>query len=101
MEPEYVSDREEVVQRPERHRRKGLRFVRSALHTLADPPFFALLTFSCIYVLFVGLCVIWVLCGSSKATSGATPPSVMVSNIISTVSSANWAQVDCRKGQLS
>ena len=77
MEPEPVADLE-VMQRPERRRREGRRFVRSALHSPDDPPFFVFLTFSCIYVCYVGLCVLWVLMGLTKLHCGATPPSVMV-----------------------
>ena len=39
-----------------------------ALHTLDDIPFFVLLMFPFICVFYVGLCVLWFLCGSSKAT---------------------------------
>ena len=39
---------EEVTQGPERTRHEGQRFVRSALHTPGDPPFFEPFTFSCI-----------------------------------------------------
>ena len=51
--------------------------VRSALHSPDDPPFFVFLTFSCIYVCYVGLCVLWVLVGPAKLHCGATPPSLM------------------------
>ena len=66
MEPDPAADLE-VMQRPER-------LVRSGLHSPDDPPFFVFLAFSFIHVCYVGLCVLWVLCASSKAT----PPSVMV-----------------------
>ena len=56
-------------------------FFPSALHLPHDPPFFVLLTFStfsCIYVCYSGLCIVWVIVGLAKLNCGATPPSVMV-----------------------
>ena len=51
-------------------------YIQYSLHSLDDPPFFVFLTFSCIYVYYVGLCVLWVLMGPAKLHCGATPPSV-------------------------
>ena len=53
---------------PERQRHEGRRFVRPALHTADDPPFFVFYIFSCVFVFCVVLCVFLFLCGSSKAT---------------------------------
>ena len=55
--------------------REGRRFVRSALHTRDDPPFFVFLTFSCIYLDMWDMCSTYV--SPAKLHCGATPQSVM------------------------
>ena len=82
-QPEPEGNKEEVTERPERHRREGQRFVQSALHSM-----------QCIRPMILPFCVfdnffyLYVLCGSMwfyvfcvglvKLHCGATPPSVMV-----------------------
>ena len=77
MEPESAANWEEVVQQPEHQRCEDRPFVRLVLHSPNDPPFFVVLTLSCMFAMWVFVFYGFYV-GLAKLHCGGTPPSLMV-----------------------